>query len=107
MVYAVCVLLIEVVLIQAFDAFVFPKKFSTFLKIVNTCAEGAGFHPFAFASSMVASRAFIAPALYHVILYFADLLAEFNSSVQQQFSSLCAHFNYQIPSVFLCFVTVM
>ena len=29
----------------------------------------------------------------------------FNSPVQQQFSSLVAHFDYQIPSVFLCFVT--
>jgi len=53
---------------------------------------------------MVVSGAFVAPGSHHVIFYSADLPAEFNSPVQQQFSSLGAHFKYQIPSEFPCFV---
>jgi len=90
-VYADCVLLIVFVVTQAVDAFVILWICFTFLKLVSTCAEGAGFHLSAVASSMVVSRAFIAPGGHHVILYSADLPAEFNSPVQQQFSSLGAH----------------
>ena len=104
-VYADCDRLIVFVVTQAVDAFVTLWIFCAFLKLVSTCAEGAGFHPSAVARSIVVSREFIAPGGHHVILYSADLPAEFISPVQQQFSSLGAHFDYQIPSVFLCFVT--
>jgi len=103
-VYADCVLLILFV-VKAVDAFVFLRICCAFLKIVTSCAEGAGFLSSAVASSVVESGAFIAPVCSHIVIYFADLPSEFYLLVQKQFSTLGTHFHYQIPSVFPCFVT--
>ena len=98
-----CVLIVFFVT-QAVDAFVFLTICCAFLKVVTSCAEGAGFLSSAVASSVVESGAFIAPGSNHIVLYFAYLPSEFYLLVQQQFSSLGTHFHYQIPIVFSCFV---
>jgi len=104
-VYADCVLLIVFVVTQAVDAFIFLRICCAFLKLVTSCAEGAGFLSSAVASSVVESGAFIAPGCNHTVLYFADLPSEFYLLVQKLFSSLGTHFHYQISSVFPCFLT--
>jgi len=75
------------VVTQAVDAFVF-LRICAFLKIVTSCAEGAGFLSSAVASCVVESGAFIALGCNHIVLYFADLPSEFYLFVQKQFSSL-------------------
>jgi hypothetical protein len=77
-----CVLLIVFVVTQAVDAFVFLRICCAFLKLVTSCAEGAGFLSSAVASSVVESGAFVAPGSNHIVLYFADLPSEFYLLVQ-------------------------
>ena len=103
MVDADCVLIVFVVT-QTVDAFVFLRICCAFLKLVTSCAEGAGFLSSAVASSVIEFGAFVAPGSNHIVLYFAYLPSEFYLLVQQQFSSLGTHFHYQIPIVFSCFV---
>jgi len=93
--------LVVFVVTQEVDAFVFLRICCAFLKLVTSCAEGAGFLSSAVARSVIQSGAFIAPDSKHIALYLAYLPFEFYLLVQQQFSSLGTYFHYQIPIVFL------
>ena len=103
MAYADWGILIVFFVTETVNAFVFLRISCTFLKLVVSCAEGAGFFS-TVLSSMVESRAFVAPGGHHVALYFADLPSEFYLLVQKQLSNWSTHFYYQIPSVFPRFV---
>jgi len=75
-VYADWDLLIVFVVTQTVNAFVFLRISCPFLKLVASCAEGAGFFFSAIVSSVVESGAFIAPGCNHIVLYFAELPSE-------------------------------
>jgi len=81
--YADWGILIVFFVTETVNTFVYLRISCTFLKLVVSCAEGAGFFSSAVSSSVVESRAFVSPGRNHVVLYFADLPSEFYLLVQK------------------------